>query len=128
MSDFLLLTKKDRCPVCFTRRESHAGNCHNCGVRLFMHEGVDFSKFEEETGIVNWWAYSAKDGFKHRDYYMVAGARPQVKRFEMPALDANYGKQITPEEVRSRKAQGRKVKLKEKKTIKPSSRIVYANH
>lgn len=102
MSDYLYLTDKQRCPVCFARRCFADGNCHNCGVRLFTSINIDFQKFEDETPIRLWWAWTPESGWKHRDHFMVQNARPNV-RYSAPKIpDANYGRQTTPDQVAAR--------------------------
>ena len=125
MSKFVYLTNKSRCPVCFVRRSFSADNCHNCGVRLFRGV-IDFDAFEEGTGIVNWWAWSGElTGWKFRDHWMIETAAPLESHFTMPEIPKDYGKTITPDEVRSRKAQTKKIKLREKMKIKPMMKKVY---
>lgn len=111
---FRYLTDKNRCPVCFVRREFNTGNCHNCGVRLFRGTFNRFDEFEEETGIVNWWAWHDEaTGWRHRDYYMVENAKPQERIFEMPKIEKNYGRTETPDSIRAKKAQTKRIVKKQ---------------
>ena len=125
MSKFLFLINKTRCPACNASRSFTSDNCHRCGVRLFRG-AIDFEKFEDETFIVNWWCYSGeREGWKFRDHWMIKTAAPLESHFTMPKLDANYGKHTTPDEVRNKKAQTKKIKLREKTKIKPTMKKVY---
>jgi hypothetical protein len=56
---------------------------------------------------------------------MIPKAAPSVKNFELPKLDKNYGRHETPDSVRSRKAQSKRIKLREKMKIKPTLKKVY---
>jgi hypothetical protein len=103
MNDLLFLNDRNRCPVCFVRRNgSNDGSCHNCGVRLFPSVNYDFKRFEDETPIRFWWAYDVRSGWKHRDHFMVVNARLQERHQASIKLDKDYGRKTTPAEVAAR--------------------------
>ena len=112
MSDFILLQNKNTCPHCRVRRSFSSANCFSCGTRLFTNLNGSFHAFEEETGIRYWWAWSEVNGWMHRDHLMIPDkARKLVKRYEVPKLDANYGKQTTPEKVAAMTGKKSKAKV-----------------
>jgi hypothetical protein len=103
MSEKLLLTDKNRCPQCFVRRNGDFdGNCHNCGTRLFPSILFDFQKYEDDGNVRHWWAFTKESGWKHRDHFMVATAKPQDKYQKPVELEKSYGRSTTPAEVAAR--------------------------
>jgi hypothetical protein len=129
MSDFIYLSDLNRCPKCFVRWQASQNKpCHNCGVKLFVSgPPQDADVMELETGMRNWWAWDSHRGWVHRDHWVVEGAKPLIRHYEVPKLDKDYGKHTTPEAVRAGKAQTKRFKTKEKRgKIKPSFKKVYA--
>ncbi|MDE2097590.1 MAG: hypothetical protein KGL39_10115 [Patescibacteria group bacterium] len=97
-----------------------SGNCHNCGLRLFMDDStIDFNAFEEGTGIVNWWAFNRQDGWKFRDFYMIENAKPVERGFNVSPPDKNYGRQTTPEAISAGSSRTKRFRTREKTKIKP---------
>ncbi len=94
MSQFLLLHDKNICPACRVRRSFIDGNCHNCGLRLFTSGNNNFEKFETETGVMHWWGYDSRDGWKHRDHWMIPKIQPNIRYYTPPKLAKDYGQKL----------------------------------
>ena len=70
MSEYLLLKDKRICPVCRCKgRVNHFTQCMNCGTMLFLRP-IQFTQWEADGGIPNWWMFTQDLGWMHRDHVM----------------------------------------------------------
>lgn len=88
-------------------------------MRLFSNQNINFDRFEEDTNIAVWWAFDKTKGWMYRDHFMIPEAAPMAKRFELPEVPKDYGKQTTPDAVAARGGKITRHLKKEKMKVKP---------
>ena len=97
--DYLRLTDPKRCPSCGHKGQFRKnGFCGNCATRLFSSVG-DFHQMEDQGLPPHYWTFTKEDGWKHRDHFIVHGARPNPRTIKLAKLPKDYGKRTTPSQV-----------------------------
>lgn len=74
MSDYILLRNKFQCPHCRARRQFAGGNCHNCGMRIFIRP-IDFCAYEADGNPRRYWLWTSSEGWIYRDH-VIEGLQP----------------------------------------------------
>lgn len=102
MTDFIFLRDPCRCPSC-GKKGDHPKNgfCGNCNTRLFSTVG-NFHQMEADGLLPHYWAFTKEDGWKHRDHFIVPGAKPQTRKLNLPEIPKNYGAHTTPGQIAKR--------------------------
>ncbi len=98
---FLLLKDKTVCPACHRRTNpSHFRGCANCGMMLFLRP-ISFQSYEDDGHLRIYWLWTQANGWIYRDHVM-AGLKAQEREVRIDEPSPEYGRHITPEQVRAR--------------------------
>lgn len=94
---YVLLKDKHKCPRCQARtRMNHSGHCRNCGLRLFLSP-INFTAFEDDGNLRNYWLWTNDRGWIHRDYVMNLRAEAQRADEKIELAERNTDKRIAHE-------------------------------
>lgn len=108
MSDFIFLRDPCRCPSCGKKGAARKnGFCGNCNTRLFSTVG-DFHQMERNGLLPHYWAFTQEHGWKHRDHFIIATAKPQPRAAKLPDVPKHYGMHTTPHQVSRRGGKARR--------------------